>query len=70
HKELRGQPLYDFLRPYLQHQTGFIRFPFREPETGTVEEYTIRVGLRVNSIYFVTPATENVMNYVRERIII
>ncbi|MCY7563792.1 hypothetical protein ABEX69_06730 [Bacillus safensis] len=70
HKELRGQPLYDFLRPYLQHQTGFIRFPFREPETGTVEEYTIRVGLKVNSIYFVTPATENVMNYVRERIVI
>lgn len=69
-KELRGQPLYDFLRPYLQHQTGFIRFPFKEPETGTVEQYTIRVGTSVNSIYFVKPATENVMNYVRERIVI
>ncbi|TWK09613.1 hypothetical protein CHCC20441_2481 [Bacillus licheniformis] len=69
-KELRGQPLYDFLRPYLQHQTGFIRFPFSDPETGITENYTIRVGLKVNSIYFVTPATENVMNYVREKILI
>jgi hypothetical protein len=67
-RELRGQPLYDFLRPYLQHQTGFIRFSF--PENGVLQQYTIRVGLRTNSIFFVSPATENVIKYVREKIIL
>ncbi|WP_267414019.1 hypothetical protein [Bacillus sp. GC_Bacil_1] len=66
-KELRGQPLYDFLSPYLQHQTGFIRFSF--PENGVLKPYTIRVGLRVNSIFFVSAANESVINYIRERII-
>lgn len=67
-RELRGQPLYDFLRPHLQHQTGFIRFSY--PQNGVVQSYTIRVGLKTNSIVFVSPATEEVINYVRERIIL
>jgi hypothetical protein len=67
-KELRGQPLYDFLRPHLQHQTGFIRFSF--PEDGVMQPYTIRVGTKANSIVFVTPATENVINHVRQKILI
>ncbi|PGS73065.1 hypothetical protein COC69_24045 [Bacillus cereus] len=66
-KELRGQPLYDFLRPYLQHQSGFIRFNC--PENGIMQSYTIRVGLRANSIYFVSSASESVINYIRDRII-
>lgn len=67
-KELRGQPLYDFLSPHLQHQSGFIRFSL--PEYGILQPYTIRVGTRANSIVFVTPATENVIKYVRERVLI
>lgn len=66
-RDLRGLPLYDFLKPHLQHQGGFIQFEF--PEDGIVQKYTIRVGLKTNSIYFMTPATENVLAYVRERII-
>ena len=69
-KELRGQPLYDFLRPYLQHQTGFIRFPFPQDTEDEGESYTIRVGLKANSIVFVSPATEEVINFVRQNIII
>lgn len=66
-RELRGQPLYDFLRPYLQHQSGFVRF--RYPENGVVKAYTIRVGTNSNSIYFVTPATESVIKHVRNTIV-
>lgn len=67
-RDLRGLPLYDFLKPHLQHQGGFIQFQL--PEDGVVQTYTIRVGLRTNSVYFMTPATENAINHVRERIII
>lgn len=67
-RELRGQPLYDFLRPYLQHQSGFIRFTY--PDNGVFQTYTIRVGLKANSIVFVSNATEEVINFVRERIIL
>ncbi|MEH7046825.1 hypothetical protein V7055_25935 [Bacillus thuringiensis] len=66
-KELRGQPLYDFLRPYLQHQTGFIRFS--QPDNGVMQPYTIRIGLRAHSIFFVSSASEGVINYIREKII-
>ncbi|CAM3463907.1 hypothetical protein EDM52_18540 [Brevibacillus invocatus] len=65
-KELRGQPLYDFLSPFLQHQTGFIRF--RYPVNGVFQSHTIRVGLVSNSIYFNTPATEEVIKHVRQTI--
>lgn len=67
-KELRGHPLYEFLRPRIQHQGGYIQFQI--PEDGVVQTYTIRVGIRTNSIQFLTPATENAINHVRECIII
>ncbi|CEP67907.1 Uncharacterized [Moorella glycerini] len=67
-RDLRGLPLYDYLKPHLQHQGGFIRFSF--PENGLMQSFTIRVGFHTNSIYFITPATENAIEHVRERIII
>ncbi len=67
-RDLRGLPLYDYLQPYLQHQGGFIQF--RHNEDGVTSDYTIRVGLKSNSIYFVTSATENVIRYVRERVLL
>lgn len=67
-RDLRGLPLYDFLKPHLQNQGGFIHFEL--PENGVMQSYTIRVGLKTNSIYFMTPATENAINHVREHIII
>ena len=65
--DLRGQPLYDTLRPYLQHQGGFIKFKF--PVNGVDKSFTIRVGLTTDSVYFTTPATEEVIQYVRNNLL-
>ncbi|WP_313428341.1 hypothetical protein [Siminovitchia terrae] len=65
--DLRGQPLYDTLRPYLQHQGGFIKF--NRPINGVEKPFTVRVGLTTDSIFFTTPATEEVIRFVREQII-
>ena len=48
--DLRGQPLYDTLRPYLQHQGGFIKF--NRPVNGVEKSFTVRVGLTTDSIFF------------------
>lgn len=66
--DLRGQPLYDTLRPFLQHQGGYIKF--NHPVNGIEKSFTVRVGLTTDSIYFTTPATEDVIQYVREKIIL
>ncbi|WP_068614542.1 hypothetical protein [Paenibacillus tuaregi] len=66
--DLRGRPLYDTLRPYLQHQGGFIKF--NRPVNGVEKSFTIRVGLTSDSIYFTTPATEEVIEFVRNQVII
>ncbi len=66
-RDLRGLPLYDFLKPHLQPQGGYIRFPFTE--NGVTKSHTIRVGLTTNSIQFVSAATEGVFRYVRDRLI-
>jgi len=65
---LRGKPLYDFFKPFLQHQGGFIRFPINEG--GVEQSYTIRVGFATKSVFFVKPATEHVIKYVRQHVII
>lgn len=65
--DLRGQPLYDTLRPFLQHQGGFIKF--KRPIGGVEKSFTVRVGLTTDSIFFTTPATEEVIQFVREQII-
>lgn len=66
--DLRGRPLYDTLRPYLQHQGGFIKF--NHPVNGVEKSFTVRVGLTSDSIYFTTPATEEVIEFVRNQVII
>lgn len=65
--ELRSQPLYRVIQPYLQHQGGFIKFPLEE--NGNLNYYTIKVGLRTNTVYFVTPATEAAIDFVRKKIL-
>jgi hypothetical protein len=65
--DLRGRPLYDFLRPHLQPQGGYVRFPFTE--NGITKIHTIRIGLTTNSIQFVSAATEGVFGYVRDRLL-
>lgn len=65
--DLRGHPLYDTFRPFLQHQGGFIKF--KRPIGGIEKSFTVRVGLTTDSIFFTTPATEEVIQYVREQIV-
>lgn len=67
-RELRGLPLYDSFDPFLDHQSGFVRF--KCPEEGIEKTYTIRVGLKTKSIYFNTPATEPVIKFVRDKFIL
>lgn len=64
--DLRSLPLYDYLSPHLQNQGGFIKFKY--PVDGVEKNFTIRVGVTTNSIYFTTPCTEEVIKFVRERI--
>lgn len=66
--DLRGRPLYDTLRPYLQHQGGFIKF--NHPVDGVEKLFTIRVGMTSNSVFFATPATEEVIEFVRNKLIL
>ncbi|GAV21626.1 hypothetical protein [Carboxydothermus pertinax] len=65
-RDLRGLPLYDYIRPFIQPQGGYIQFPYSE--NNVMKLYTIRVGLTTNSIQFITPATEGVLRYIRDRL--
>lgn len=66
--EIRSLPLFSYLNPYLQHQGGFIKFPFT---IENVEEtFTIRIGITTQSVVFVSQVTESVIDYVRSRVII
>lgn len=61
--DLRVQPLFKLVSPHLHHYGGVIRFPWAG---GTA---TIRVGLLNNSVYFMTPATEEMIDYVRSLVL-
>lgn len=66
--EIRSLPLFSYLNPYLQHQGGFIKFPF---VIESVEEtFTIRIGINSKSVVFVSQVTEGVIDFVRSRVII
>ena len=61
--DLRNNQLYMYLNDYMQHQGGYISFDYEE------ESYTIRVVFSTNSINFLTPATEEVIKYLRNTIL-
>ncbi|MGA3677836.1 hypothetical protein [Lysinibacillus agricola] len=66
--EIRTLPLFSYLEPHLQHQGGFIRFPFT---IRNVEEtFTIRIGMNTNSVVFVSQVTEEIIDFVRRNVII
>lgn len=67
-KDLRWAPLYEYLKPYLQQQGAYIRFKISED--GLEQTYTVRIGLTLNSVFFVIPATEAAIKHVRNRVII
>lgn len=65
-RDLRGQPLYDYIEPYIQKQRGSILF--NVVEDGLVQEYSVKIGVRSKTLKFNTPATEKAIRFVRERI--
>lgn len=62
--DARVGPLYQLLRPALQHHGGFIRFPVEDPP-GRIEWHTIRLGVTTNSVAFHTKASEAAVRKVR-----
>lgn len=64
---LKGTPLFDYIKPYLQYQGGFIKFSVEEE--GIKRPYTVRLGLANKSVFFVTPATENALQFLRDRLL-
>lgn len=67
-RDLRGTPLYDYLKTSIEHQGCFIQFPVNEQ--GVMTTHTIRVGLQSNSIFFMSQASEAAIDFVRKRVII
>ncbi|MFS8541971.1 MAG: hypothetical protein LOD89_07765, partial [Tissierellales bacterium] len=66
-QDVRGTPFYSLVSPNVETVGGLIQFPFTEG--GREEKYRIQVGLHSQSILFQTAATENVIRYVRERVV-
>ena len=67
-KEVRETLLFDWIKPYMEHQDGFIRFINRE--NGLDREYTIRIGVKKNTVFFNTPATESSIEFIRNKLIL
>lgn len=67
-RDLRVTPLYEMLKPYLESHGGHIRFSV--VEEGITNYHTVQVGITTNSIFFKTIATESVIRFVRDRVII
>ncbi len=66
-RELRGLPLYDYIEPYLDKQKGSILFEYETD--GLLQEYSIRIGRHTNTFKFNIFAKEEVLNYIREKLI-
>lgn len=62
-RELRGLPLYDYLDQYLNKEKGSILFNY--VLNGTVEEYSVKIGVTTKTFKFNVCAQEAVVEYVR-----
>ncbi|MEK4188120.1 hypothetical protein [Paenibacillus sp. FSL L8-0494] len=66
-RDLRGTPLYDYLKTSIEHQGCFIQFPV--DEDGVRTTHTIRIGMQSNSVYFMSQSTESAIDFVRTHVI-
>ncbi|MBZ9635568.1 hypothetical protein [Clostridium sp. FP1] len=64
-EDLSFQSLYAVLKSYITNHKGFITFS--TPEDGLT--HTIQIGITTNSISFTSSVTEDVINYIREKIL-
>ncbi len=62
-RELRGLPLYDYLDKYLNKEKGLILFKY--VLNGTVEEYSVKIGMNTNTFKFNVSAQEEVIEHIR-----
>lgn len=62
-RELRGLPLYDYLDKYLNKEKGLILFNY--VLNGTVEEYSVKIGMNTNTFKFNVGAQEEVVEHIR-----
>lgn len=60
--DLRVQPLYKLLRPLTEHAHGYLRLNHNGVK------HSIRVGFTTNTLEFKTPATEDFITHVREKL--
>lgn len=63
-RELRGLPLYDYLDQYLRKETGLILFNY--VLNGTVEEYSVKIGVTTKTFKFNVCVQEAVVEYIRD----
>lgn len=66
-RDLRGTTLYESLKGRVENVRGFMEVDV--VEGGVITTYTIRVGAKSKTIYFMTPASEATIQHVRERLI-
>lgn len=66
--EIRSLPLFNYLEPHLQHQGGFIKFPYSID--GVEDSYTVRIGMNTKSVVFVSQVTEEIIDFVRRSVIL
>lgn len=65
--DVRRQPLFSALRDYVAYRQGWIRFPF--VVDGIDQEFTIKIGLTTDTVYFITPAPEPVIAFTRNKVL-
>ncbi len=63
--DMSNQSLYAILKDHLIEDSSYIRFK----TTPNGEQYTMRIGIKTNSIVFKSSVTEDVINYIRERVL-
>lgn len=64
-EDLSGQSLYSILKEYVTDHRGYIEFCYPED----ANRYTIQVGISTNTISFKSSVTEEVIDYIREKIL-
>lgn len=68
-EDLTDQSLYGILKSYMTNQKGFIKFTM-DDGSGIRNSYTIQVGIKTtNSISFRSSATEEAIEYIRNKIL-
>eukprot|EP00828_Plagiopyla_frontata_P001228 TRINITY_DN0_c4124_g1_i6.p1 TRINITY_DN0_c4124_g1~~TRINITY_DN0_c4124_g1_i6.p1 ORF type:complete len:165 (+),score=14.95 TRINITY_DN0_c4124_g1_i6:1-495(+) len=64
-RDMSGQSLYTILKDHLIEDSSYIRFAIVNGGT----KYTMQVGLKSNNIVFRSSVTEDVISYIRDKVL-